>query len=93
MSVHTYIRPRPHKDGTEAFQITVDYGRLDTLVENKIVTRRPTKSHTVVGTYQQALKEAGRLQAEAEGNNPFAPYKKTKSILTAIRTPTCLTPR
>lgn len=80
MSVHTYIRPRPHKDGTEAFQITVDYGRLDTLVENKIVTRRPTKSHTVVGTYQQALKEAGRLQAEAEGNNPFAPYKKTKSI-------------
>ena len=80
MSVHTYIRPRPHKDGTEAYEVTVDLGRFETLESGRPVVKRIRNTTTVVGSYAEALKEAGRLQAQAEGQHPSAAPQRRNLI-------------
>lgn len=78
--IHTYIRCRPHKDGTEAYEISVDYGTYETLRDGQLEKRRIRETHTVVGSREDAVKEAGRLEAAAMQNTPDSAGRKSHRI-------------
>ncbi len=78
--VNVYIRPRPHKDGTEAYEITLDFGRFEVVKFGQPAVKRDRETHTFVGSYAEAYKEAGRLQAKAEGQHSSAAPQRRKLI-------------